>query len=221
MKRTFLNLLVVALLLMPALAFAQTATPTSNPSINGTYHPDLPYQRHPLWGRSDTLSWIWTNTANEEWFISNAPGATGGPYWTCATGPAGSYTPHGGATGTAAAAWHYDSSLARITSPPANYTDPPPGLKLFLYSGIPLTAGRSYFSGPFLKLVSLPPELAAVPSTYWCRWTWPTRSVEPPWSWQPDGSGTARFYAIAQDNVTGSMSTRRIITPTFGSLTPW
>jgi len=33
MKRTFLNLLVVALLLMPALAFAQTATPTSNPSI--------------------------------------------------------------------------------------------------------------------------------------------------------------------------------------------
>jgi len=192
-----------------------------DPDATGTYVPGGQYNGHPYWIRAlPSAGWyIWHDSA--QWILSIGLNNYGEFFWTALPHILpGSWEPNfEGEFGEGY--WSYYASLARITTPPSNYASPPAGLTLYLYSGIPLNAGRSYYSGPWLHLETLAPAIAAVVATTWRRWTWPTRSVEPPWTWPADGSGSARFYAIAQDAITGSISTKHISTPTFGSLTPW
>ena len=194
---------------------------STTPDVTGLFTFWSVYEGHPYWAGPEYLFTLWYNPITSLWTISPGIEELGESWWTSPSLAVPTWTPHGNANGTPTSSWTYDASLAKLTTPPLNYPDPPDGLTLFLYTGIPLNAGRSYYSGPFRKWGKFAPYIAAIPCTTWLPWTWPTRSVEPPWTWPPDGSGSARFYAIAQDNVTGSMSTRRIGTPTFGSLTPW
>lgn len=192
-----------------------------SPAVDGTYIPDGQYDNHPCWRCTATTWEIWWSSSDLAWELSPGRGNLETQWWFTDTLDEGTWYPSYGEEGGPVGTWSYDASLVKITTPPVNYTPPPAGLTLYLYSGIPLAAGREYYSGPYLKLITLPPAIAAVAATTWQRWTWPTRSVEPPWTWPPDGSGSARAYAIAQDDVTGSISTKHILTPTFGSLTPW
>lgn len=200
---------------------ALEVTGTLTPNVTGTYIPIGMYGVHPCWKLDSGNWWIWFNVSSGWWWITSELGTLTTYRWYRNGYVNGAFTASGSSNGLATSTWTYESSLARITTPPSNYASPPTGLTLYLYSGIPLNAGRSYYSGPWLHLETLAPAIAAVVATTWRCWTWPTRSVEPPWTWPADGSGSARFYAIAQDAITGSISTKHISTPTFGSLTPW
>lgn len=200
---------------------ALSVTGSVTPDCTGTYVPGGQYNSHPYWERADNAYHIWHHATGNWYWLSAVLGVTGANYWSATYPVAASWNDGGGSTGHPASAWSYSASLAKITTPPANYVPPPAGLNLYMYSGIPLNEGRSYYSGPFLYWTHLAAAIAAVAATTWLRWTWPTRSVEPPWTWPADGSGTARGYALAQDTVTGSISTKHFFIPTFGSLTPW
>jgi hypothetical protein len=192
-----------------------------NPDATGQYDPAGQYGDHPYWKLATGDWFMWHDTAF--WRLTSQLGVVTASRWRCpfVDFPTGTWIPTAPATGNGSGTWSYERSLAKIVTPPPNYPDYGNWLYLFIYSGIPLKSGRSYFGGPYLKLITIAVPPLTEEEITWCCWTWPTRSVEPPWSWQPDGSGTARYYAIAQDLDTGSMSTRFVGTPTFGSLTPW
>lgn len=191
------------------------------PDVTGLYHPSGQYDGHPVWKWEDGDRFIWRRVAVNLWYLTTVIGAGWVNFWTCATLPGALWDPGGGGVGNGAGAWTYDSSLARITTPPTNYPTPPAGLTLYLYSGKPLNEGRIYYSGPFVNLTRLAPAIAAVAATTWLRWTWPVHAIAPPWTWPADGSGTAQGYAVAQDAISGSISTKGRFYPMFGSLTPW
>lgn len=104
--------------------------------------------------------------------------------------------------------------IATITLPPSNYSAGLTDLALYIASGIPLAAGRSYYSGPWRPLATIMPPDAAGPAPLVLPWTWPVHATEPQYAWPIDGTGQTRAYAIAQDMTTGAISTKRIVTPT-------
>jgi len=196
-------------------------TGTLTPDATGTYYPAGEYAGHPYWqGSTAAGTWhIWYDAGC--WLITAALGDNENEQWYRTIQPTGTYAPSEGATGTATAAWSYAGSLAKFTFPPTNYPDPSPFLQLYTYSGKPLCAGRKYYNSPWSILATFVPPTPATSAAAWRRWTWPTRATGTPYAWPIDGSGTARAYAIIQDMLTGARSTRHLLTPEFGSLTPW
>ena len=107
--------------------------------------------------------------------------------------------------------------IASITLPPANYPTPTVDLTLYVYSGIPINAGRSYYSGPWRHLVTITPPDAATSQVIQLPWTWPDHATPPAYTWPGDDSGQTRAYTVAQYATSGAISTRHVITPTMVS----
>jgi len=106
------------------------------------------------------------------------------------------------------------SLIATVTTPPINYPTPPANLQLYIASGIPISAGRSFYSGPWILWQTIEPPDAAGPDSLEFPWTWPVNSSGPAYTWPIDGTGQTRAWCIAQDMTTGARSTRHILFPT-------
>ena len=105
-------------------------------------------------------------------------------------------------------------ATADVTFPPAGYDDVDQNLTLYLFTGIPLRSGRTYYDGPWKLWYALPAPTTVTPDTLNFEWTHPHRTDTPDWAWPIDQDGTTRAYAIAQDDTTGAISSRATLTPT-------
>ncbi len=191
------------------------------PDVTGTYVPDAEKDGHPRWTCTTPAGVWWIIWITGAYYISDSPIFPTGERWYASPGLPGPWLPGNGATGEASGAWTYDASLARLTTPPINYPDPPADLTLYLQSGKPITIGRRFYARPWARLATISPPTAASSVLSWLRWTWPEHATPPPYEWNPAGSDVARMRATAQDAASGAMSTAHITTPIFESLDPW
>jgi len=192
-----------------------------NPNAVGTYAPVGEERSHPCWECDTAAGTYYIHTDPWGWTLSDTKGWSTHPQWKKTTLAPGGWTAAEGATGAATNAWSYVASLARFAFPPENYPDPSPFLQVYTYSGKPITAGRSFYKGPWSILSTFTPSTPATTANVWRRWTWPDHATGSPYVWPAGGTGKARAYAIAQDMLTGARSTKYYLEPTFGSLTPW
>jgi len=200
---------------------AIVVTGSLSPDVTGTYLPAGEYSGHPYWMCTTPAGTYYIWKAAGSWYTTATLGTVAGTYWTHSAPAATTWYPQSGASGSPTPTWSYDASLARLTTPPDNYPDPPAGLSLYLYSGKPISAGVNYYQGPWRHLATITAPDAAAAGTLWLRWTWPVHATSPAYVWPGDGSGSARAYAVAQDTDTGAISQPQPLFPIIGSLTPW
>lgn len=194
---------------------------TLSPDATGCYDCIGQYNGHALWTCDTAAGAYYIVQKSATWYLSPTLESDGAGYWTVGTLPGASWTPAGGATGTAAATWSYASSLAKVTTPPQGYTPAGLPIELFIFTGKPIRPGRNYYRSPWSYAGRIEHPAASAVGSILVPWTMPTKATWPAYAWTADGTDTQRFYAVAQDRTTGAISGPRVQTPTMGSISPW
>lgn len=183
------------------------------PDATGDYHAAGQYEGKPYYLRTDNAFDIWTFPDSTQQMLTTRPRRLDLPRFYKYGDYTGTWDPWNNATGNPTSTLHPTTGIASINLPPTNYTNPHPDLTLYIYSGIPLAAGRQYYSGPWRHLVTISPPDAATPQVIDIPWTWPVHATEPPYTWPLDGTGHTRAYAVAQYAASGAMSTAHVLRP--------
>lgn len=196
----------LALTVQPSGAIVVTGT--LDPNVIGTYLPTGTYNNHPYWSGTVPAGTWYISRGFSNWLLSDVIGSHG-PAWWIANGPA-PYTWYndGTATGLGTSAWNAAASIAMNHFAPANYPAPPAALRLYVFAGDSIHAGRNYYQGPWHYATRIIPAFSTTPVNYWF-----------PWPVILEAAHYTRAYAIAQDHTSRAMSTRAHTRPTTGNVT--